>query len=109
MTYTLKIFNLSFPLNYDIIFKMSTVFSTINAPYKHPLEEDVLADCIKSSLFPEKFREHIFTFFTEVSISEIFRFMREHNITLEEIRKYYFNFIKTQYTNQKLEEALKIE
>lgn len=88
---------------------MSTVYSTVNASFKHTLSEEALAELIKTGDFPAQFREHIYVFFTEVPVSAVYKFMKEQGITNEEIKDYYTRFIKEIYTNKELEEMLTIE
>lgn len=88
---------------------MTTAYSTINASVKYPLREEDLAHFIKTGQLPDKYREHIYVFFTEVSTAAIYKFMTEQGVTLEQLKEYYFGFVKGKYTNRDLEGMLKVE
>lgn len=88
---------------------MSTVYTTINAPFKVHLSEESLAKYIIEGQLPVEFKEHIFTFFSEVSVREIFRFIEEYNLDIDTVQSYYSEFIKPVYHNKELEEAFIIE
>jgi hypothetical protein len=82
----------------------TTVYSTVNAAYKTCLDESELADFIKTDKFPERFREHIYVFFTEVSNSAIMKFCNIYGIKLEELEAYYNRHVRDVYRNRELEE-----
>jgi hypothetical protein len=88
---------------------MTTVYSTINAPFKYSLNEEQLASFIRSNKFPEEFKGHIYAFFTEISVSEIYKFIKEQDVSLDELKNYYFKYIERTYTNAELEEMFIIE
>lgn len=88
---------------------MTTAYSTINASVKYPLKEEDLAHFIKTKQFPDEYKEHIYVFFTEVSTSVIYKFIMEQGITLQQMKEYYFDYIKVKYTNNNLEGMFKIE
>lgn len=88
---------------------MTTAYSTINAPFKYPLKEEELAHFIKTKQLPEKYKEHIYAFFTEVSTSVMYKFMMEHEISLQQMNDYYLEYVKGQYTNNNLEGMFKLE
>jgi|Deesub1362A_J573_1020465.scaffolds.fasta_scaffold06031_5 hypothetical protein len=87
---------------------MSTVYTTVNASFRHAISEERLAEILKKGLFPEEFREHLYVFFTEVPISAIYSFMKEYQLSHEELLDYYKKYIKHLYTNKELEEMLTI-
>ncbi len=88
---------------------MTTAYSTMNASLKYPLKEEELAHFIKTKQFPDKYKEHIHIFFTEVSTSVIYKFITEQGITLQQLKEYYLKYIQEKYTNNNLEEMFKVE
>lgn len=85
-----------------------SILTTVNSAFKRPISEDELASFIKSGIFPEDYSEYIYTFFTEVPLSAIFRFMLENSLSLEELRDYYYRHVKHLYRNPELEEMLDV-
>jgi hypothetical protein len=85
-----------------------SIMTTVNAPFKVLLSEEELAEFIKTDILPDKFSEHIFIFFTEVSVSSIYRFIKKHGISLEVIKNYYLRHIKPVYQNKELEEMFSV-
>lgn len=84
------------------------ILTTVNSAFKHPISEDELANFIKNGIFPEDYSEHIYTFFTEVPLSAIFRFMLKNNLSLDKLRDYYYRHIQNLYRNRELEEMLEV-
>lgn len=85
-----------------------SILTTVNSAFKRPISEHELAGFIKSNTFPEDYSEHIYTFFTEVPLSAIFRFILKNNISLGELRDYYYRYIQPLYRNRELEEMLDV-
>ncbi len=81
-----------------------SLLTTVNSAFKVSLSEEVLAGFLKADIFPKDFSEHIYTFFTEVPPSGIFRFILKYNISLNQLKAYYERHIKPIYRNKALEE-----
>lgn len=83
-----------------------SILTTVNSAFKHPVSEDELAYFIKNDIFSEDYSEYIYTLFTEVPLSAIFRFMLKNHISPGELRDYYYRHIQNFYRNRELEEML---
>lgn len=88
---------------------MTTVFSTINAPFKETLSEEALSEIIRSGNMPQNYQPHIHVFFSEVHVSEMLRFCREQKLSRKQLKHYYQKHIKDLYPNPALEEALEYD
>lgn len=81
-----------------------SLVTTVNSAFKVSLSEEELAEFLKSGIFPKDFSEHLYTFFTEVPPSAIFRFILKYNISINQLKAYYERHIKPIYRNRALEE-----
>jgi len=66
--------------------------STINTAYRNEIDENALAKAIKE--MKEVKDERIEVLFTEVPVKELFKWMIENDISIEQIKKYYEKYIK---------------
>ena len=81
------------------------VYSTVNASLKQPIDEDTLADIIKSGELPDKYFAHLCAFFTDVPVSAMTKFTNRYGIDLKVLKDYYYKHIQKYYQNKELEEV----
>ena len=85
---------------------MHPAIVTVNCAYKRGITEEKLAELIKKQEFPKVYplNEQVEVFFSEVPVSTVISFCKEHGISIEELKSYYEQYIKPKFRNGELEE-----
>ncbi len=84
------------------------VYSTVNSLLKSALDEDALAEIIRSGELPVKYFAHLCAFFTDVPVSAIMKFINRYGIELKTLENYYYKHIREYYPNHDLEDVFLI-
>lgn len=80
------------------------ILTTVNSSFNVHITEKVLVKLLKKKKIEKKWAPHIYAFFSDVPVQDIVKFALKHKIPLEEIKKYYEEYIKNYYPNKQLED-----
>ena len=82
--------------------------SQINIPFKDEVDDKIYATAIKQ-MKDLKNDERIDIIFTEIPVKELFEWMLENDISINQMREYYEKFIKSKgLRNKELEDFFEI-
>ena len=82
--------------------------SQINIPFKDEVDDKIYATVIKQ-MKDLKDDERIDIIFTEIPVKELFEWMLENDISINQMREYYEKFIKSKgLRNKELEDFFEI-
>jgi hypothetical protein len=85
---------------------MKQILSTVNVALRKEIDEERLAEIVRSGNVPDGSNLAIEALFTDVPVSALMEFIGRVGISRAELREYYYRNIKKRYTNRKLEDAL---
>jgi hypothetical protein len=88
------------------IIRMKQILSTVNVALRKDVDEESLAEIIRSGDLPDGSYLAVEALFTDVPVSALIEFIGRAGISRTKLREYYYQNIKTRYTNKKLEDAL---
>ena len=74
--------------------------SQINVPFKDNIDSKILAEAIKE--MKEIHMERMEILFTEVGTKELFKWMIENNISIDNMKEYYEKYIKPRCLRNRL-------
>ena len=82
------------------------IYSTINSSVKYPVTEEMIANLLREGKLPDEYFAHICSFFTDIPINTIVKFISYYNIKIETLKEYYEKYIKKYYQNKDIEELI---
>jgi len=81
---------------------------TVNAAYKEAISDEEIAELLRRKIPPDKrFTEHVYVFFTEIPVGVINKFLKQENVSPQQLQDYYETFIQPVYQNKELEELFR--
>jgi hypothetical protein len=72
------------------------VLSTVNAPWRRSIDVDRLTSCLRGEGDVEEWNEHLRTFFEDVPLEAIFRFILAHRLPPKRLRDVYRRVVGTE-------------